>query len=108
MLTLDMTRTSTSPILGTPFDHIPSILRHFYQKTRLNTHSVPAAGKSYFNCKAATLRNPFKQVTKETPKQPNKEPHKKPHKEQTKESPTKGPVSNPRLIFPKESPKTTL
>ena len=43
----------------------------FIVRTRLNTHSVHTAGKSYFDCKA---KEPPKEPPKEYPKEPHKEP----------------------------------
>ena len=70
--------------------------------TRLNTHSVPAAGQYYFYCKCRikgpkmlrslksqkslilskeTSKEPSKGPSKELSKEPSKEPYKKPSKE---------------------------
>ena len=64
-------------------------------KTRLNTHSVHTAGKSYFDFKATTLRtpirnhlkNPLRNPCKELPKEHSKEPPRNPPKEPHKEPP---------------------
>ena len=72
-------------------------------KTRLNTHSVPAAGQYYSNCKCRLkgpkkLRAPKGQksliLSKETPKEPSKESSKEPSKELSKE-PYKKPSKEP-------------
>ena len=61
--------------------------------TRLNTHSVPAAGKYYFYCKYRFPKNPESQRALKPPKslvlskERSKEHSKRPSKERPKEPP---------------------
>ena len=55
-------------------------------QTRLNTHSVPTAGKYYFYCKCRTPKAQKSLVlSKEPSKEPSKELYKEPSKELSKE-----------------------
>ena len=69
--------------------------------TRLNTHSVHTAGKSYFDCKA---KEPPKENPKEHPKESLRNPIRSPYKEPPKELPKEPPKELPKEP-PKEPPK---